>query len=332
MKAMTSFGFIPAVNRINWTGDAGIVASLEDMIAWERFIDATRDDAEGLYRRLSVSPSFADGTPAQYGFGLAHMESEGVAPHRAWRRLAGMAQPAAACRERAALGRGSVQSSSKCARGGFRCAARSTWADGAAPVRRSPITMTGPGAIMIPKPISFSIFRRPVRKQLSARFTTDAELLDLVERKRCGRTCHDAPAPGQCHPHGPPRRQSPRHTDPRGRRDHARCGRHVPQQRTHRRLPHRGQGSAFFGSFQGFLGQGAMQPSILSGAISGACPASGRWMRRRPATGPCISRAIRHRGAVGCWLARRVRFEKAPRSDEFGLPEASCASTSSGAS
>src|SRR5690606_21471859 len=72
-------GFVPAVNRIHWTGDAGILASLDDMIAWERFIDATRDDADGLYRRLSVRPSFADGAPAHYGFGLAHIESGSVA-------------------------------------------------------------------------------------------------------------------------------------------------------------------------------------------------------------------------------------------------------------
>jgi D-aminopeptidase len=64
-------GFRAAENRILWTGDAGLGASLDDMIAWERFIDATRDDAEGLYRRLSRSVTFADGNPAAYGFGLS---------------------------------------------------------------------------------------------------------------------------------------------------------------------------------------------------------------------------------------------------------------------
>jgi D-aminopeptidase len=64
-------GFRAAKNRILWTGDAGIGASLEDLIAWERFIDATRDDADTLYRRLSVPVSFADATPAPYGFGLS---------------------------------------------------------------------------------------------------------------------------------------------------------------------------------------------------------------------------------------------------------------------
>ncbi len=64
-------GFRPAVNRIVWTGDAGVIASLDDMIAWERHIDATRDDAGSLYRRLSVPVAFSDGAPAAYGFGLS---------------------------------------------------------------------------------------------------------------------------------------------------------------------------------------------------------------------------------------------------------------------
>ena len=63
-------GFRPAVNRILWTGDAGIGASLDDMIAWEHFADSTRDDSGGLYRRLCAAQSFRDGTPAPYGFGI----------------------------------------------------------------------------------------------------------------------------------------------------------------------------------------------------------------------------------------------------------------------
>ena len=63
-------GFRPAVNRIRWTGDAGLGASLDDMIAWERHIDNSRDDADGLYGRLSAPVRFANGRLAQYGFGL----------------------------------------------------------------------------------------------------------------------------------------------------------------------------------------------------------------------------------------------------------------------
>lgn len=63
-------GFRAAENRILWTGDAGIGASLDDLIAWERHIDATRDDPDALYSRLSAPVAFADGAEASYGFGL----------------------------------------------------------------------------------------------------------------------------------------------------------------------------------------------------------------------------------------------------------------------
>jgi D-aminopeptidase len=63
-------GFRAAENRILWTGDAGLGACLDDMIAWERHIDATRDRADAIYSRLSAPVHFADGNPAEYGFGL----------------------------------------------------------------------------------------------------------------------------------------------------------------------------------------------------------------------------------------------------------------------
>jgi D-aminopeptidase len=63
-------GFRAAENRVLWTGDAGVGACLDDMIAWERHTDATRDDATALYSRLSAPVTFADGAPAVYGFGL----------------------------------------------------------------------------------------------------------------------------------------------------------------------------------------------------------------------------------------------------------------------
>lgn len=67
-----AIGFFPATNRIHWTGDAGILASLDDMLAWETFIDRTRDEPDGFYRRLSTPQTFSDGNPAPYGFGLSH--------------------------------------------------------------------------------------------------------------------------------------------------------------------------------------------------------------------------------------------------------------------
>ena len=84
-------GFRAAVNRILWTGDAGMGASLDDMIAWERHIDATRDDPGSLYQRLSAPVAFSDGAPAKYGFGLGRgtMLGRAVTAHggglRGWR-------------------------------------------------------------------------------------------------------------------------------------------------------------------------------------------------------------------------------------------------------
>ncbi len=72
-------GFMAADNGIFWIGDAGISASLSDMLAYERWIDATRDDEDSLYRRISAPPQFRDGTPARYGYGLAHEEIAGHA-------------------------------------------------------------------------------------------------------------------------------------------------------------------------------------------------------------------------------------------------------------
>ena len=72
-------GFRAAENRILWTGDAGIGASLDDMIAWERHIDATREDAGALYSRLSAPVSFAGGNNAPYGFGLSRTTELGHA-------------------------------------------------------------------------------------------------------------------------------------------------------------------------------------------------------------------------------------------------------------
>jgi D-aminopeptidase len=63
-------GFRAAENRVLWTGDAGLGASLDDMIAWERHVDATRDDAASLHNRISEPVRFADGAWAPYGFGL----------------------------------------------------------------------------------------------------------------------------------------------------------------------------------------------------------------------------------------------------------------------
>lgn len=72
-------GFLPAESAINWFGDSGIAASLDDMLAWENHIDSTRNDPSGLYRRISVPVAFADGSPAPYGYGLRRYNHAGHA-------------------------------------------------------------------------------------------------------------------------------------------------------------------------------------------------------------------------------------------------------------
>jgi len=63
-------GWRAGINRIHWSGDAGLTMSIDDLIAWERYIDRTREDVDGLYNRLAAPVTFIDGSPASYGLGL----------------------------------------------------------------------------------------------------------------------------------------------------------------------------------------------------------------------------------------------------------------------
>lgn len=78
-EGTAEIGFFPADNGICWKGDAGISASLADMLAYEAWIDATREDPDALYPRLSAPATFADGSPAPYGYGLARGTEGGLA-------------------------------------------------------------------------------------------------------------------------------------------------------------------------------------------------------------------------------------------------------------
>lgn len=70
-------GYIAAVNRIEWSGDAGIVASLEDMVAYEQWLHNSWADEKSIYRSVTEPPKFKDGSPAYYAFGLGHGETAG---------------------------------------------------------------------------------------------------------------------------------------------------------------------------------------------------------------------------------------------------------------
>lgn len=71
-------GFVPAYNAIEWSGDAGVVASLEDMIAYERYFARCWSDPQSLYRVVAENRVYSDGTSARYRHGLIHMN---VGPH-----------------------------------------------------------------------------------------------------------------------------------------------------------------------------------------------------------------------------------------------------------
>ncbi|KIW05686.1 uncharacterized protein PV09_03548 [Verruconis gallopava] len=67
------YGFLAAVNRIEWSGDAGITASLEDMIAYEKYFDK-RWSEKSKYSSVAAARTYKDGTYAPYSYGLAYLQ------------------------------------------------------------------------------------------------------------------------------------------------------------------------------------------------------------------------------------------------------------------
>ncbi|KAF1729511.1 D-aminopeptidase [Beauveria bassiana] len=66
-----TLGFYPGDNRIEWAGDAGIVASLSDMVAYEKYVDKNRENDQNWYGLNSKKQQFKDGSPSDYGYGLS---------------------------------------------------------------------------------------------------------------------------------------------------------------------------------------------------------------------------------------------------------------------
>lgn len=309
-----SFGFIPAVNCINWTGDAGMAASLNDLIAWERFIDATYDDPQGLYRRLSTRPAFADGKQAHYGFGLAHMESDGVAltghggALRGWRSH----------RVHAAAERLSVvvlfNHHANAREAAFEVL-RTALGQKHCPKSDVAYDESWTGSYHDPQTdllLDLSAGRK--KGQVSARFTTDAEMLDLVndaEAISAGmRLTREGQAIHMTRPVDNLSAVLTRVKDP-GSADIAGTF-HSPELEADFHIL--AQGSAVFGSFEGFLGKGTVQPIYPAGGDiwrlpcqrSMDAPAPGDWTLHFERDANLKITAV----TVGCWLARRVRFER----------------------
>ena len=70
-------GYVPADNGIEWSGDAGIVASLDDMIAYERYLEKSWEDKSSTYSMIAEPQTYKNGSPAPYGFGLVRADVAG---------------------------------------------------------------------------------------------------------------------------------------------------------------------------------------------------------------------------------------------------------------
>lgn len=305
-------GYFPAINRIFWSGDAGIAASLEDMLAWERFIDLTRHEADGLYNRISAPQPFADGAASRYGFGIAremlddieltghggalrgfrarrlHAASERVSVVVMFNHEAD-AHAAATAVMRAALGRSEKP---------------------VAKVRPAP---EWAGNYLEP---STGLLLRisTVHDGLKVHFGTSAETLpmngDGVARSSAMTLTRDGDAIRLERPGENLRVVATRIPD--GLRDDI-AGRFVSEE-LEASFEIVSSGGAWFGAFEGFLGKGAMQPVYpvgedvwrLSCRRAMDAPAPGDWtiQVRRNAEGVVSGLT------VGCWLARKVEYVK----------------------
>ena len=78
-EGTSASGWRPGINRLHWSGDAGICASIDDLVAWEQVIDRTRDEPGSPYALLSRPARFRNGAPASYGLGLVHLKRWGRA-------------------------------------------------------------------------------------------------------------------------------------------------------------------------------------------------------------------------------------------------------------
>jgi D-aminopeptidase len=309
-------GFRAAENRILWTGDAGIVASLDDLIAWERHIDATRDDADALYARLSAPVNFADGSEAAYGFGLARGSELGraVTGHggalRGWRshRLYSpmdrvsvvvmfnhLSDAHAAAVDAFAAVLGEARPPRAPAPGGE--AAAPGWL----------------GAYLEPETGLLTRIGTAANGQVSLRFGHHAELLDLdASGGATGpglrlRSTNDGLLMDRRHENLSARLQplaAPEDQDIAGR---------YACSELEAELAVVDAGGVLYGGFSGFLGQGRMEPLALIGDAVWTLPCP-RALDHTP-PGDWTLRATRQGGVttaldVGCWLARRLVYER----------------------
>lgn len=71
-------GYQKALNRMEWSGDAGLVASLTDMIAWEKFLEKELTNPKSWYHTVRQRRTFSDGKRARYHYGMGQVDIDGV--------------------------------------------------------------------------------------------------------------------------------------------------------------------------------------------------------------------------------------------------------------
>ena len=309
-----SGGFRAAENRIVWTGDAGLGASLDDMIAWERFIDRSRDDPGSLYGRLSAPVTFADGAPASYGFGLGRRHEFGrpVLGHggalRGWRSH----------RLYSAADRISVvvmfNHLSDAQAAALDVLAAALGADRPRPGAGLPVP-GWVGGYLDPETRLAARIEAAAPGQLRLRFGHSAELLDLQPDGTAGR------------PDGTRLRQAPdglwmdRPGDHQRSRLEPRAGAPSPDiagryrcDETGAELTLEDAGDVLYGAVSGRLGQGRMELVEPVGPDLWTLPC---WRALDHTPPGDWTLAVRRDGAgrpdgldVGCWLARGLRYDR----------------------
>ena len=305
-------GFRAAENRIVWTGDAGLGASLDDMIAWERHIDATRDQADSLYNRLSAPVGFADGAAAPYGFGLARSTEFGraVTGHggalRGWRSH----------RLHVASERVSVVvlfNHLSDARGAAMDVLGALLRQTPYPTRAVPPTPGWLGAYVEPE-TGLSVRIEPVSdSRVRLRYGHSGEMLDLAEDGSAsnGSGTRLRAGDGALWMDRPQENQSSR-LRPNGGVPTADVGGRYRCAELEAELTVVETGGTLYGAFSGFLGQGRMELLDPIGRDLWALPCPrgldhtppGDWTLafRRDASGRAVGVTL------GCWLARRLDY------------------------
>ncbi|CAH0014435.1 unnamed protein product [Clonostachys rhizophaga] len=71
-------GFRPAIIRMESAGDAGILCSLTDLVAYEAYLDRSLTDPRSWYHAVVNGSQYSDGTKSRYHYGLRHVDINGT--------------------------------------------------------------------------------------------------------------------------------------------------------------------------------------------------------------------------------------------------------------